>query len=117
MSAQHRNQSQRALIGELGEPAAEKIAKMQGTCLRIAGLSQIWASFPNARLPIQKTLAIHRMMREFFDLLQWLAHKNQFETAPFYHAEYVYPINSEGIVSHHPHGVYLIIAEENTACG
>ena len=30
MSAPHRNQSQRAPIGELGEPAAVKYAKMQG---------------------------------------------------------------------------------------
>ena len=32
----HRNQSQRAPIGELGEPAAVKIAKMQGICSRNA---------------------------------------------------------------------------------
>ena len=35
VSAPHRNQSQRAPIGELGEPAAEKSAKMHGTCSRI----------------------------------------------------------------------------------
>ena len=107
VSAPHRNQSQRAPIGELGEPAAVKSTKMQGACSRISGrqevacssifaiftydsmgnrkrLSQFWASFPITHQPIQKTLAIHRMMREFFvNSLQWFVRKNQFETAPF----------------------------------
>ena len=49
------------------------------------GLSQIWASFPNARRPIQKTLASSCGWREFFvDFLQRLALKNQFETAPLF---------------------------------
>ena len=40
VSAPQRNQSQRAPIGELGEPAAVKSAKMQGIGLRIFGGSE-----------------------------------------------------------------------------
>ena len=40
VSAPHRNQSQRAPIGELGEPAAVKSTKMQRTCSRIFGGSE-----------------------------------------------------------------------------
>ena len=40
--------------------------------------------FSNCSSPHKKTLAIHRMMREFFvNSLQRFVRKNQFETAPF----------------------------------
>ena len=43
VSAPHRNQSQRAPIGKLGEPAAVKIAKMQGNGLRTVCVSAMSA--------------------------------------------------------------------------
>ena len=72
MSAPHRNQSQRAPIGELGEPAAVKSTKMQGNGSRIVYSSAMSARDSSLTLKNDKG-----------GMRQWLAHFGGSKPPPY----------------------------------